>query len=227
MWDWLPIHQAHALLMWSGYKICWLFARGKVVSSTADFWIPLVYHPLCEPFTPCNHHPQSSLLILSMTSYTMRVNCTLPLKTALKKQMPWQTWRGSLQRPGSLVSQSFMVFISLTKKVIIMVGDTLPSHTIVSSDLKRSKKAVGEAKFTLVFFRILEMEMWWYRDIGTAGKAKWFTRDLVCFWQHNGSSFANTDLDYQLKQRGITHVICAGMVANTCLEATARYATEL
>lgn len=71
-----------------------------------------------------------------------------------------------------MVSQSFMVFINLTKKVIIMVGDTLPSHTIVSSDLKRSKKAVGEAKFTLVFFRILEMEMWWYRDIGTAGKAK-------------------------------------------------------
>lgn len=41
------------------------------------------------------------------------------------------------------------------------------------------------------------------------------------------SSFANTDLDYHLRQRDITHVVCAGMVANTCLEATARYAVEL
>ncbi|KAL9474160.1 hypothetical protein ACSS6W_008540 [Trichoderma asperelloides] len=40
-------------------------------------------------------------------------------------------------------------------------------------------------------------------------------------------SFGNTDLDYQLRQRDITHVVCAGMVANTCLEATARYAVEL
>ncbi|KAJ5116828.1 hypothetical protein N7456_001176 [Penicillium angulare] len=51
--------------------------------------------------------------------------------------------------------------------------------------------------------------------------------DVVVSRHWNSSSFANTDLDYQLKQRGITHVICAGMVANTCLEATARYALEL
>ena len=41
------------------------------------------------------------------------------------------------------------------------------------------------------------------------------------------SSFANTDLDFQLKQRGIRHLVFAGMVANSCLEATARYAYEL
>ncbi|KAJ5261182.1 hypothetical protein N7478_011777 [Penicillium angulare] len=51
--------------------------------------------------------------------------------------------------------------------------------------------------------------------------------DVVVSRHWNSSSFANTDLDYQLKQRGITHVICAGMVANTCLEATARFALEL
>ena len=43
----------------------------------------------------------------------------------------------------------------------------------------------------------------------------------------SGSSFQNTDLDYQLKQRGVKHVVMAGLVANTCLEATARYAYEL
>jgi nicotinamidase-related amidase len=41
------------------------------------------------------------------------------------------------------------------------------------------------------------------------------------------SSFANTDLDFQLRQRQITHVILAGLVPNTCLEFTARYAREL
>lgn len=40
------------------------------------------------------------------------------------------------------------------------------------------------------------------------------------------SSFQNTDLDYQLRQRGITHLVLAGLVANTCLESTARYAYE-
>ena len=44
-------------------------------------------------------------------------------------------------------------------------------------------------------------------------------------WGQNG--FANTDLDLQLKQRSIEKIIVAGMVANTCVEATARYAAEL
>jgi len=46
--------------------------------------------------------------------------------------------------------------------------------------------------------------------------------------EHWGSSgFANTDLDFRLKQKGITHVIIGGLLAITCIEATARYASEL
>jgi nicotinamidase-related amidase len=46
--------------------------------------------------------------------------------------------------------------------------------------------------------------------------------------EHWGSSgFANTDLDFRLKQKGITHVIVAGLLANTCIECTARYASEM
>jgi nicotinamidase-related amidase len=41
------------------------------------------------------------------------------------------------------------------------------------------------------------------------------------------SGFANTDLDLLLKQRKITHVILIGMIANTCIEATGRFASEL
>jgi nicotinamidase-related amidase len=44
-------------------------------------------------------------------------------------------------------------------------------------------------------------------------------------WGQNG--FANTDLDFQLKQRGIDKIIVVGMVANTCIEATARCGAEL
>lgn len=41
------------------------------------------------------------------------------------------------------------------------------------------------------------------------------------------SGFANTDLDYHLHQREITHLVMAGMIASTCLESTARYGREL
>ncbi|WP_433734372.1 isochorismatase family cysteine hydrolase [Nocardia sp. CA-129566] len=44
-------------------------------------------------------------------------------------------------------------------------------------------------------------------------------------WAQSG--FANTDLDHQLRQRGIDHVVTVGMLANTCIESTSRSATEL
>ena len=51
--------------------------------------------------------------------------------------------------------------------------------------------------------------------------------DIVVQEQWGSSGFANTDLDFRLKQKGITHVIIVGLLANTCIEATARYAAEL
>jgi nicotinamidase-related amidase len=44
-------------------------------------------------------------------------------------------------------------------------------------------------------------------------------------WAQSG--FANTDLDFQLKQRGISKVVLAGLLANTCIGSTARFAMEL
>lgn len=44
-------------------------------------------------------------------------------------------------------------------------------------------------------------------------------------WTHSG--FANTDLDFQLRARGIERLVVAGMRTNACFEATARYAVEL
>ena len=41
------------------------------------------------------------------------------------------------------------------------------------------------------------------------------------------SAFANTDLDQQLKVHGIHRLIVIGLLANTCIEATVRFAAEL
>jgi nicotinamidase-related amidase len=51
--------------------------------------------------------------------------------------------------------------------------------------------------------------------------------DVVVQEHWGQSGFANTDLDFQLKQHGITHVIVIGLLANTCIESTSRFAMEL
>ncbi|KAH8593474.1 Isochorismatase-like protein [Bisporella sp. PMI_857] len=51
--------------------------------------------------------------------------------------------------------------------------------------------------------------------------------DVVVSKHWSSSSFQNTDLDYQLRQRGIENLVFGGLTANTCLESTARYAYEL
>jgi nicotinamidase-related amidase len=44
-------------------------------------------------------------------------------------------------------------------------------------------------------------------------------------WAQSG--FANTDLDLQLKQHGIQKIILVGLIANSCIESTARFGMEL
>jgi nicotinamidase-related amidase len=51
--------------------------------------------------------------------------------------------------------------------------------------------------------------------------------DIVVHEHWGQSGFANTDLDFQLKQQRVTHVIVIGLLANTCIESTSRFAMEL
>ena len=51
--------------------------------------------------------------------------------------------------------------------------------------------------------------------------------DIVAQEHWSQSGFANTDLDMRLKQKGVTHVILMGLLANTCVESTGRFAMEL
>lgn len=51
--------------------------------------------------------------------------------------------------------------------------------------------------------------------------------DVIAREHWSASGFANTDLDIQLRRRGIERVIVIGLLANTCIETTARFAAEL
>jgi nicotinamidase-related amidase len=51
--------------------------------------------------------------------------------------------------------------------------------------------------------------------------------DIVVGEHWISSGFANTDLDMQLKQHGIDHIVLMGMRANTCIESTLRESVEL
>lgn len=51
--------------------------------------------------------------------------------------------------------------------------------------------------------------------------------DLIATEHWGSSGFAGTNLDTLLKQRSVTHVILVGLIANTCLESTGKYAVEL
>ena len=51
--------------------------------------------------------------------------------------------------------------------------------------------------------------------------------DTVVKEHWGGSGFANTDLDLLLRQKNVSHLIVIGLIANTCIETTSRYASEL
>jgi nicotinamidase-related amidase len=51
--------------------------------------------------------------------------------------------------------------------------------------------------------------------------------DVVVLEHWSQSGFANTDLDAQLNQRGIEKIVLVGLVAETCIESTARWGMEL
>ncbi|WP_234338028.1 cysteine hydrolase family protein [Streptomyces sp. NRRL WC-3725] len=50
--------------------------------------------------------------------------------------------------------------------------------------------------------------------------------DVTIAPHKNLDVFATTDLDTQLKRRGVEHVVVAGMIGTMCVESTARSAME-
>ncbi len=61
----------------------------------------------------------------------------------------------------------------------------------------------------------------WYPEFGPR------PGDVVVHEHWVSGGFANTDLDFQLKQHGIEKIILVGLVAHTCVESTGRFGAEL
>jgi nicotinamidase-related amidase len=51
--------------------------------------------------------------------------------------------------------------------------------------------------------------------------------DVIAHEHWVSGGFANTDLDFQLKQHGIEKIILVGLIAHTCVESTGRFGAEL
>jgi nicotinamidase-related amidase len=51
--------------------------------------------------------------------------------------------------------------------------------------------------------------------------------EIVALEHWCSSGFANTDLDLQLKKHGMQRLIVIGLLANTCIDSTVRFAAEL
>jgi nicotinamidase-related amidase len=51
--------------------------------------------------------------------------------------------------------------------------------------------------------------------------------DIIATEHWGSSGFPNTDLDHQLKRHGKEKIIVIGLIANTCIQATARIGMEL
>ncbi|KAE9371433.1 Isochorismatase hydrolase [Stipitochalara longipes BDJ] len=51
--------------------------------------------------------------------------------------------------------------------------------------------------------------------------------DVVASKHWNMNGFENTDMNYQLRQRDITHLVLAGFESHTCFESTTRGTSEL
>ena len=69
-------------------------------------------------------------------------------------------------------------------------------------------------------------------EVGTEG-GEWYPDfaprdcDIVASEHWGETGFAHTDLDQQLRQHGIEHIVLAGLTAPGCVEGTGRWALEL
>ena len=152
-------------------------------------------------------------------------------------------------RTGLLLVDPYNDFLSEGGKLWPMVKDVADEVSLL--DHLRSILAAARAAGIQVFFvphrrwEPGDYEDWdhpnpsqrWVQERQTFAKGTWGAEwhpdfvpqadDIVVKEHWAQSGFANTDLDFQLKQHGLTHVVAIGMLANSCIESTGRFAMEL
>jgi nicotinamidase-related amidase len=99
----------------------------------------------------------------------------------------------------------------------------VPHHRYEPDDLKNwdhpTPYQLGDAKL-----QVFAKDSWggeWFPEFAPK------PGDIVAKEHWASSGFANTDLDFLLKQKKVTHIILIGLMANTCIESTGRFASEL
>lgn len=130
--------------------------------------------------------------------------------------------RDSLEKTNTISNIHKLLKIARSKRIPVFYCLHQQSHPHAMVGWKHFTKSLASIKAGEIF----EAGSWGVEYY--EGMAPDFeNRDVVVSKHWTSSSFQNTDLDFQLKQRDIQNVILAGLVANTCVEATARYAYEL
>jgi ureidoacrylate peracid hydrolase len=153
------------------------------------------------------------------------------------------------QLTALLVIDPYNDFISEGGKIWPRIRAVAESNGCVPNMLK-VLNAARQAKLPIFYamhhrYRAGDYESWKY--IAPIQKAAWKSQsfeygtwggeiraefqpkpgEIVATEHWCSSGFANTDLDLQLKKRGIHQLIVIGLIAHTCIEATVRYAAEL
>jgi nicotinamidase-related amidase len=158
-------------------------------------------------------------------------------------------FRYDASRTGLLLVDPYNDFLSDAGKLWPMVKDVADEVSLL--DHLRSILAAARAARIRVFFvphrrwEPGDYEDWdhpnpsqrWGQERRIFAKGTWRGEwhpdfvpqadDIVVKEHWAQSGFANTDLDFQLKQHGITHVVTVGMLPNSCIESTGRFAMEL
>ncbi|RDI78553.1 hypothetical protein Vi05172_g11447 [Venturia inaequalis] len=128
----------------------------------------------------------------------------------------------SLQSSNAIVHILSLLTAARKPKIPVYYGLHQPFKASSFAGWKH-KKGVHESQEE---GRVFEEGSWGERIF--AGMEPVFGNGDVVVSKHwSSSSFQNTDLDYHLHQREITHVVLAGFTTNHCVEATGRYAYDL
>lgn len=154
-----------------------------------------------------------------------------------------------VERTGLLLVDPYNDFLSEGGKVFPMIQEVAEEVGLLDN-LRKTVEAVRKAGIQVLYVPHRRWEPGDYDDWDhpnptqrlvqqrhTFEKGTWggefhpdFTPrsgDIIIKEHWAQSGFANTDLDFRLKQKGITHVIAIGLLANTCIECTTRFAMEL
>src|SRR5689334_11080645 len=132
----------------------------------------------------------------------------------------WDRIRGVAQANGCITHMLEVLDAARTARIPIFYA---PHHRYRAGDYE-SWRYIAPVQRKAWRNKTFEFGTW-----GGEFRAEFAPRDgdVMATEHWCSSGFANTDLDLQLKRRGVQRVVLIGLIAHTCFEATGRFAAEL